>query len=73
MTKIALLALTAGLVGALHGGHPARLPLDGNAVVAREKRLMDPGERIRDVRRGRDGFINVLTGSDNGQRIRLGP
>ncbi|MCV0429446.1 MAG: PQQ-dependent sugar dehydrogenase, partial [Roseibium sp.] len=31
------------------------------------------GERIRDVRQGPDGFVYVLTDSDDGQLIRLLP
>lgn len=61
------------LVGALRGQHLARLELDGNRVVSEEKLLTDLGERIRDVRQGPDGFIYVLTDSDNGRLIRLRP
>lgn len=61
------------LVGALRGQHLARLVLDGEQVVAQEKLLSGLGERIRDVRQGPDGFIYVLTDSDDGRLIRLKP
>ncbi|MEM5580888.1 PQQ-dependent sugar dehydrogenase [Roseibium sp. AS2] len=61
------------LVGALRGQHLARLELDGARVVAQEKQLGDLDERIRDVRQGPDGYIYVLTDSDDGRLIRLVP
>lgn len=61
------------LVGALRGQHLAKLTLDGNKVVAEELLLADLGERIRDVRQGPDGFLYVLTDSDDGKLIRLLP
>ncbi len=61
------------LVGALRGQHLARLELDGARVVAQEKLLGDLDERIRDVRQGPDGYIYVLTDSDDGRLIRLVP
>lgn len=61
------------LVGALRGQHLARLELDGDKVVAEEKLLTELGERIRDVRQAPDGFIYVLTDSDDGRLIRLVP
>ncbi|WP_299811183.1 PQQ-dependent sugar dehydrogenase [uncultured Roseibium sp.] len=61
------------LVGALRGQHLARLQLEGDAVVSQEKLLTDLGERIRDVRHGPDGFVYVLTDSDEGRLIRLKP
>ncbi|MEO9530375.1 PQQ-dependent sugar dehydrogenase [Roseibium sp.] len=61
------------LVGALRGRHLARLELDGARVVAQEKLLGDLDERIRDVRQGPDGYIYVLTDSDDGRLIRLVP
>mgnify|MGYP000053042478 CR=1 FL=1 len=61
------------LVGALRGQHLAKLDLDGDTVVSEEKLLEDLGERIRDVRQGPDGFIYVLTDSDDGRLIRLLP
>lgn len=61
------------LVGALRGQHLARLTLDGRRVVAEEQLLEDLGERIRDVRQGPDGWIYILTDSDDGKLIRLVP
>ncbi|MEQ8374051.1 MAG: PQQ-dependent sugar dehydrogenase [Roseibium aggregatum] len=61
------------LVGALAGQHLARVDLDGGAVVGEEKLLTDLGERIRDVRQGPDGYVYVLTDSDDGRLLRLQP
>jgi glucose/arabinose dehydrogenase len=61
------------LVGALRGQHLARLILEGDRIAGEEKLLTDLGERIRDVRQGPDGFIYVLTDSDDGRLIRLLP
>jgi glucose/arabinose dehydrogenase len=61
------------LVGALRGQHLAKLELQNEKIVAEEQLLGDFGERIRDVRQGPDGFIYVLTDSDDGSLIRLVP
>lgn len=61
------------LVGALRGRHILRLELKGSDIVAEEKVLQDLGERIRDVRQASDGFIYILTDSDDGRLIRLDP
>jgi len=61
------------LVGALRGRHLARLELEGEKVLGEEKLLSGLGERIRDVRQGPDGFVYVLTDSDDGRLIRLLP
>lgn len=61
------------LVGALRGQHLARLELDGDRVIGEQQLLSDLGERIRDVRQGPDGFVYVLTDSDDGRLIRLKP
>jgi glucose/arabinose dehydrogenase len=61
------------LVGALRGQHLAKLTLNGEEVVSQEQLLSDLRERIRDVRQGPDGFIYVLTDSDDGKLIRLRP
>jgi aldose sugar dehydrogenase len=60
-------------VGALAGQHLSRLVLDGERVVAEEKLLTDLGERIRDVRTGRDGALYVLTDSPQGRVLRVAP
>jgi glucose/arabinose dehydrogenase len=41
--------------------------------VLREHKLLDSGERIRDVRQGPDGLLYVLTDSANGRLLRLQP
>ncbi|MBG6173981.1 glucose/arabinose dehydrogenase [Labrenzia sp. EL_208] len=61
------------LVGALRGQHLSRLRLDGDSIVAEEQLLAELGERIRDVRQAPDGFLYVLTDSDDGRLIRLVP
>ncbi len=61
------------LVGALRGRHLAKLDLEGNSVVGEEKLLTGLGERIRDVRQAPDGFLYILTDSNNGRLIRLVP
>jgi glucose/arabinose dehydrogenase len=58
-------------VGALAGTSLWRFPLIGNSVGAPEQLLSDLGERIRDVRQGPDGFIYLLTDSDNGRIVRI--
>ena len=59
-------------IGSLKFGYLARLVLEGGRV-AREHRLLDDGERVRDVRQGPDGLLYVLTDSANGKLIRLLP
>ncbi|WP_428688354.1 PQQ-dependent sugar dehydrogenase [Roseibium sp.] len=61
------------LVGALAGRHLAKLDLEGDRVVSEEKLLQDLGERIRDVRQGGDGYVYLLTDSDEGRLLRLLP
>ncbi|CAG1017449.1 Aldose sugar dehydrogenase YliI [Burkholderiaceae bacterium] len=58
-------------VGALRAQTLVRLQLDGRRVVRQERLLTDLGERIRDVRQGPDGWLYVLTDSDDGKLIRL--
>ena len=40
-----------------------RVRLSGNAETGRERLFAGLGERIRDVRQGRDGLLYPLTGS----------
>lgn len=64
------------LVGSLKFKYLARLELERpfEGRVVRETRLLEAvGERIRDVREGPDGFLYVLTDSDDGQLLRLLP
>ncbi len=58
-------------VGALRAQTLVRLQLDGRRVARQERLLTDLGERIRDVRQGPDGWLYVLTDSDDGKLIRL--
>lgn len=60
-------------VGALAGTHLRRLDVDGNRVNGQEVLLENLGERIRDVRAGRDGFLYVLTDAEDGRVLRLRP
>lgn len=61
------------LVGALVKTHLARLQLKDGRVVAEWRYLADRGERIRDVRQGPDGFVYLVTDSDDGKVLRLRP
>ncbi len=61
------------LVGALRGQHLAKLSLEGETVISEQQLLSDLGERIRDVRQGPDGWIYILTDSDDGRLLRLLP
>ena len=58
-------------VGALRGQLLVRLQLDGRKVVREERLLQDLHERVRDVRQGPDGWLYLLTDSDDGKVIRL--
>lgn len=58
-------------VGALRAQQLVRLRLDGQRVVQQERLLQDYGQRLRDVRQGPDGWLYLLTDSDDGQVVRL--
>ncbi len=58
-------------VGALRGAQLVRLQLDGRKVRARESLLTGFNERIRDVRQGPDGWLYLLTDSEDGRIVRL--
>lgn len=58
-------------VGALRAQLLVRLELDGAKVVREHRLLTSFGERIRDVRQGPDGWLYLLTDSNNGRVIRL--
>lgn len=60
-------------VGALAMTHLARLELEGAKVVKEEKLLEEREARIRDVEQGPDGYLYLLTDSDNGALLRLMP
>jgi Glucose / Sorbosone dehydrogenase len=61
------------LVAALAGQHVARLVLNGRRVVGEERLLLDQHQRRRDVRRGPDGALWVLTDNRDGRLIRIAP
>ncbi len=60
-------------VGALAGQQLRRLELRGDKVIHQEILLQNKLGRIRDVRMGPDGFLYLLTDSDNGVLYRLEP
>jgi aldose sugar dehydrogenase len=59
-------------IGSLKFGYLARLELSGGKV-AREHKLLDGGERVRDVRQGPDGLLYLVTDSRQGSLLRLVP
>ncbi|MEX6504205.1 PQQ-dependent sugar dehydrogenase [Pseudomonas zhanjiangensis] len=59
-------------IGALAGRALIRLSLSGDEVVHEERLLESLAARIRDVRQGPDGYLYLLTDSDNGRLLRLG-
>ncbi len=61
------------LVGALAHQRVIKLDMNGAQVTKQTPFLGELGERIRDVRQGPDGYIYVLTDSDDGQLLRLSP
>ena len=61
------------IVGALKFRLLTRLVLDGEKVTREERLLEGLGERIRQVRQGPDGYIYLLTDSNEGRVLRLGP
>jgi glucose/arabinose dehydrogenase len=60
------------IVGALKFRLLTRLVLDGEKVTREERLLEGLGERIRQVRQGPDGYIYLLTDSNEGRVLRLG-
>jgi aldose sugar dehydrogenase len=58
-------------IGALKAQLLVRLELDGRKVLKEERLLLDLRERIRDVRQSPDGWLYVLTDSDDGRILRL--
>lgn len=57
--------------GALAGQALWRLTLQGNTVTAREALFQNELGRIRDVRQGPDGWLYLLTDSDDGRILRI--
>ncbi len=62
-------------VGSLKFAYLNRIELSEpfKGKVVREHKLLDAGERIRDVRQGPDGLLYVLTDSPRGRLLRLQP
>ena len=62
-------------VGSLKFAYLNRIELSApfKGQVVREHKLLDNGERIRDVRQGPDGLLYVLTDSPRGRLLRLQP
>ena len=61
------------LVGSLNPGGLVRLCLADGRVSDETHYVIDPGERVRDVRQGPDGMIYLLTDSSRGRIVRLEP
>jgi glucose/arabinose dehydrogenase len=58
-------------VGALRAQVLVRLSFDGRRVLKEERLLQDYHQRIRDVRQAPDGWLYLLTDSDDGRVVRL--
>ncbi len=50
-----------------------RVVIEGGRVVGEEHLLTDRGQRVRDVREGRDGALYLVTDEDRGELWRLAP
>lgn len=59
-------------IGALAAQELIRLQFDGNKIVHEERLLGELKARIRDVRLGPDGYLYVLTDSEDGQLLKVG-
>ena len=60
-------------VGALVDKEVRRLAVEDGAIVAESALFGELGERIRDVRSAPDGFLYLLTDSEDGQLVRVRP
>jgi glucose/arabinose dehydrogenase len=60
-------------VGSLQPGRLVRLRLRDGRVVLEERYVIEPGERVRDVRQGPDGLLYLLTDNPRGRIVRLEP
>ncbi len=58
-------------MGTLRGQPLIRLTLDCNRITGDERLLEERSARIRDVRRGPDGWLYGLTDGKDGQVLRL--
>ncbi len=61
------------LIGSLTPGGLVRLRLTDGRVTDETHDVIDPGERVRDVRQGPNGMVYVLTDSPRGRIVRLEP
>jgi len=61
------------LVGSLNPGGLVRLRLTNGRVTEETRYVIDPGERVRDVRQGPDGLVYLLIDSSRGRIVRLEP
>ena len=61
------------LIGSLQGGGLVRLTMDRGRVTHERRYLGSLGERVRDVQQGPDGFVYLLTDSQNGLVLRVRP
>lgn len=60
-------------VGALVDKEVRRVDLEQGEVVGQESLFTELEVRIRDVRAGQDGYLYLLTDSEDGKLIRVGP
>ena len=60
-------------IGSLKFSALVRLELENDKVIHEERLLSGKFGRIRDVELGLEGFLYLLTDSDNGKLIRLSP
>jgi aldose sugar dehydrogenase len=58
--------------GGLVSQNVVRITVDNQGKVLNQQPI-EIGQRVRDVRQGKDGFLYVLTDEDNGELIRLEP
>jgi glucose/arabinose dehydrogenase len=59
------------LAGGLVSKSVIRIKIQGNQAVVQE--TIPVGQRVRDVRQGKDGFVYILTDEQAGQLIRIEP
>jgi glucose/arabinose dehydrogenase len=60
-------------IGALKEKRLVRVVIESGRVVGEEHLLTDRGQRVRDVRQGRDGSLYLVTDEDRGELWRISP
>ncbi len=60
-------------IGGLASQRLVRLIIKDNKVIGEEHLLKDRGQRIRDIKQGKDGFLYILTDEGNGELLRISP